>query len=142
MATLLLVALSIELRTTRIPNWLTLVGLVSGIVLAVFDNLWALHGTGFVLGLILGVGLYVRANAGAGLTKLLAAVGTVIGPVIPITTVFVTVVVQRFSALARRSSPPPELQYEGERRRDSVSGSILVSIGTVIGVALLYQPLK
>ena len=58
-AALLLVALSIELRTTRIPNWLTLVGLVSGIVLAVFGNLWTLHGTGFVLGLILGVGLYV-----------------------------------------------------------------------------------
>src|SRR5687767_2077545 len=76
-------ALATDLRARRIPNWLTggsaLVGLLAGF--------W-LHGppgglsalTGGLLGFALLLPFYALGGVGAGDVKLLAALGTLIGP--------------------------------------------------------------
>jgi prepilin peptidase CpaA len=73
----------IDFRTRRIPNWLTLSGVLLGLVLQT-----VLHGlpgllTGF-LGLLVGAGLFfipfALGGMGPGDVKLMAAVGAFLGP--------------------------------------------------------------
>ena len=72
-----------DVRTRRIPNWLTLVALLLGVA----GNTW-LHGPAGALtalaGAALGIGLllpfYAMGAIGAGDVKLLGALGAVLGP--------------------------------------------------------------
>src|SRR5215813_8749651 len=81
---LVVVAAVTDLRSRRIPNWLTLSGVLAGLGMNAFlaDRWW--QGLAFsLLGLLTGFGLYVvlyiiRAM-GAGDVKLMAAAGAIIG---------------------------------------------------------------
>jgi prepilin peptidase CpaA len=72
-----------DIRTRRIPNWLTLSGVLSGIGLN-----WFLYGTAGLRAAALGVGLalliyfplYLLRGMGAGDVKLMGAVGAIVGP--------------------------------------------------------------
>lgn len=72
-----------DLRQHRIPNWLTLAGLLLGIAMNVFlfgiAGLWtSLQGAG--LALLVYVPLFALRAMGAGDAKLMAAIGAITGP--------------------------------------------------------------
>jgi prepilin peptidase CpaA len=82
-AALVMAAAMTDLRSRRIPNWLTLAGLLSGLVL--HTAISGLQGFGLsLLGMLLGFGcyflLYCLRAMGAGDVKLMAAVGAMVGP--------------------------------------------------------------
>jgi prepilin peptidase CpaA len=94
-STLLLIALALaiaaavfDVREHRIPNWLTYPGIVLGLVLRgllLRGGLFGLKGLGSaVAGLLLAGGVmllfYVVRAMGAGDVKLMAAVGSLVGP--------------------------------------------------------------
>jgi prepilin peptidase CpaA len=79
---LVIVAAIWDIRTRRIPNWLTLSGVVLGVGLNTFlfetAGLWfSLKGLGLALGVYFV--LYLLHAMGAGDVKLMAAVGAVVG---------------------------------------------------------------
>jgi prepilin peptidase CpaA len=93
--TLLLIALALaitaaifDVREHRIPNWLTYPGIVLGLVLRAVllrGGLFGLKGLGSAIaGLMLGGGVmllfYMVRAMGAGDVKLMAAVGSLVGP--------------------------------------------------------------
>jgi prepilin peptidase CpaA len=76
-------AAALDLKTRRIPNWLSLSGVVLGVVLNVFlfetDGLWfSLKGLGLAFAVYFV--LYLLHGMGAGDVKLMSAVGAVAGP--------------------------------------------------------------
>jgi prepilin peptidase CpaA len=80
---LVLAAAAFDIRTRRIPNWLTAGGVLAGLALNIFLYP-VLPGLLFALkGLAVGLGVYVVLYAlramGAGDAKLMAAVGTLAG---------------------------------------------------------------
>jgi prepilin peptidase CpaA len=80
---LVIVAAIWDIRTRRIPNWLTLSGVVLGIALNTFlfelSGLWfSLKGLGVAFGVYFV--LYLLRAMGAGDVKLMAAVGAAAGP--------------------------------------------------------------
>ena len=80
---LLLAASGIDLATRRIPNWLCLIGLCTGLMLqALLEGAlgFGLGCAGAVMGLVVFLPLYVIATVGAGDVKLVAAVGAFVGP--------------------------------------------------------------
>lgn len=84
MATLLLLAAALDLRTQRIPNWLTVPGAALAIVYSAFvpfwphgGLLWSLGGAG--LGLLVFFPLYALRAMGAGDVKLMAMAGAFLG---------------------------------------------------------------
>lgn len=79
---LLATAIVTDLRSSRIPNWLTIPAMIFG--LAVHAWLHGLEGLLFGLyGLLVGAGLFLlihlSGNIGAGDVKLMAAVGAMVG---------------------------------------------------------------
>ena len=73
----------LDLKTRRIPNWLSLSGVALGVMLNVFlfesDGLWfSLKGLGLAFAVYFV--LYLIHAMGAGDVKLMAAVGAVAGP--------------------------------------------------------------
>jgi prepilin peptidase CpaA len=83
LAALVITAGTLDIRKRRIPNWLTVSGVVAGIAMNVFlyetQGLWfALQGLG--LALLLYFPLFAIRAMGAGDAKLMAAVGTLAGP--------------------------------------------------------------
>jgi prepilin peptidase CpaA len=73
----------VDIKTRRIPNWLSLSGIVLGIALNAFlfetDGLWfSLKGLGLAFAVYFV--LYLIHAMGAGDVKLMAAVGAVAGP--------------------------------------------------------------
>lgn len=82
MTATLLVAIVTDLRSYRIPNWLTIPAMATGLLgHALVDGfpgmLFSMKGLG--VGLALFLVLYVTGGMGAGDVKLLAAVGSFIG---------------------------------------------------------------
>ncbi len=81
---LLLTAAICDLRTRRIPNWLTVGGTTAALLYSLVAPphsgglLWALGGLGIGLGLMLP--LYLLRAMGAGDVKLMAMAGSFIGP--------------------------------------------------------------
>jgi len=81
---LVIVAAIWDIRTRRIPNWLTLLGMILGVALNMFlfektwDGLWfSLEGFGLAMGVYFV--LYLLHAMGAGDVKLMAAVGAAAG---------------------------------------------------------------
>ena len=78
-----LVAAAYDLRFRRIPNWVSLSGIVLGFgcntLLLGFDGLKS-AGLGFLCALAIYIPLYVIRGMGAGDVKLMAAVGAIAGP--------------------------------------------------------------
>jgi prepilin peptidase CpaA len=71
-----------DLRVRRIPNWLTLSGVILGFGLNGFlygSSGLLLSSRGFALGLVIYLGLYLIRAMGAGDAKLMAAVGATVG---------------------------------------------------------------
>ncbi len=80
---LVLAAAGSDLRTRRIPNWITVPGAALGFVLQAYSGgfrgaLESLAGSG--LGLAIFIALYVAGGMGAGDVKLFSAVGALTGP--------------------------------------------------------------
>ena len=74
---------ALDLRTRRVPNWLTLGVTVLGMTLAaahVTDRSIAAALGGFALGLLLMLPGHIVGATGAGDVKLFAAVGSLLGP--------------------------------------------------------------
>jgi prepilin peptidase CpaA len=72
-----------DLRFRRIPNWLVLAGLVLGFCVNTVLFGWAglrLAGLGFGLALLIYMPLHLLRAMGAGDVKLMAAVGSLVGP--------------------------------------------------------------
>lgn len=72
----------LDLRTRRIPNWLTISGLIAGVALNLILDGWhgvvrSLEGAGLALGLLLP--LVLLRGLGAGDWKLMGAVGALMG---------------------------------------------------------------
>ena len=78
------VAIFTDLRSRRIPNWLTVPGLLSGVLIHALIGGW--HGTLFALkgaglALLILLPLVIMRALGAGDWKLMGAVGAFVGPV-------------------------------------------------------------
>src|SRR5947207_13865512 len=72
-----------DLRTRKIPNWITATGALLGFALQVWYG--GLHGAaasleGAVLGLGIFIALFITGGMGAGDVKLFSAVGALAGP--------------------------------------------------------------
>jgi prepilin peptidase CpaA len=80
---LVLIAALTDLRSRRIPNWLTVSGVLGGLLLqtaiAGFSGFKA-SATGMMLGFAAYFALYALRAMGAGDVKLMAAVGAILGP--------------------------------------------------------------
>ncbi|MGZ5181067.1 MAG: prepilin peptidase [Ramlibacter sp.] len=89
---LLVVAGAIDWRTSRIPNWLTVGGMVLGLAISAAKGATPLaglgHGAGgLALGLLLPLPLYAMRILGAGDVKLMAAVGAFLGALLTLSAV-------------------------------------------------------
>jgi prepilin peptidase CpaA len=81
LAIMLTIAVYIELKERRIPNWLTLSGMALGLLFAYFHGGQALASS--ILGLAIGFGFlfifYVFGGVGGGDVKLMGAAGALMG---------------------------------------------------------------
>ena len=98
------VAATLDWRSRRIPNWLTVPGVVAGITLHSVLQGWhgagfALAGTGLALVLLLPL-VYLRA-IGAGDWKLMGAVGALVGWRVFLVVLFCSIFVAGFMAVAQ-----------------------------------------
>jgi len=72
-----------DLKSRRIPNWLVLAGLATGVILnGYFSGAAGIASAvfGAMVGAALFMGIYLAGGMGAGDVKLLAAVGAIVGP--------------------------------------------------------------
>jgi prepilin peptidase CpaA len=102
LAAVLVTAIWTDLRTSRIPNWLTF----SAMGFALVEHAWfgGLHGLMFgILGLGVGLGLFfilfISGGIGAGDVKLMAAVGATLGLYGALITGFLTIMAGGIYAL-------------------------------------------
>lgn len=89
---LLVVAAVIDWRSSRIPNWLTVGGMVLGLAISTMKGPTLLaglgHGAGgLALGLLLPMPLYAMRILGAGDVKLMAMVGSFLGALLALNAV-------------------------------------------------------
>ncbi|WP_339727479.1 prepilin peptidase [uncultured Gimesia sp.] len=138
---LLCVSIWFELRTRRIPNWLTLAGVITGFVISAIDQQWSLHLSGFFLGAVIGVFAWGKGFASAGFVKLLIALSTIMGPVVALVSLILGGLLTICGYLYHKFKVPPELEYEEEQTSDGlVKGSLFLLVVTLFGLLLLYQP--
>jgi len=93
-----------DLRTRKIPNWLTVSGFVLGVALHTWMLGWhgtakSLEGTGLALGLLLP--LVLMRALGAGDWKMMGAIGALLGPLMMIFVLLASVLVTGVMALFR-----------------------------------------
>jgi prepilin peptidase CpaA len=101
---LTLAAATLDWRTRRIPNWLTVPALFAGIALHSVLNGW--HGTlfaleGAALALLILVPPVTIRVLGAGDWKLMGVVGALMGPVLMLFILFVSILVAGLMALVQ-----------------------------------------
>ncbi len=118
---LVMLAAAHDVRTRRIPNFLLILGCVAGILLNIWNNGWygaALSTGGFAVGLLLMLPGYLFRFTGGGDVKLLAAVGSLLGPkAIAYAFVFsmiagaIVAVLQGVHAWAIQGAPSPFARY-------------------------------
>lgn len=80
---LTVVAAVYDIRFRRIPNWLVLIGLLCGIALNTFLFEWSglrLSLLGLAFAFLVYFPLYLLRGMGAGDVKLMAAIGSMVGP--------------------------------------------------------------
>jgi prepilin peptidase CpaA len=81
--TLVTVAAAFDIRSRRIPNWLTAAGVVLGVALNTFQSpIWTglrFSLTGLLLALVIYMALYALRAMGAGDVKLMAAIASLVG---------------------------------------------------------------
>lgn len=102
--TLTLSAALLDWRSRRIPNWLTVSGLLLGI--AVHSVLSGWHGTllaleGASLALVILLPLVLLRGLGAGDWKLMGAVGAMLGPILFLFVLFASVLASGLMAIAQ-----------------------------------------
>ena len=89
------IAVMTDLKTHRIPNWLTLTMAMAGLVLQFWFGQWnglMLAMTGLTVGLLCFLPLHLFGAMGAGDVKLLAGVGTLLGPWAVFVTALLTII--------------------------------------------------
>jgi prepilin peptidase CpaA len=125
-ATIAIVAAGFDYRERRVPNWLTLTGVVAGIALnsglAHFVGLWTSL-EGFGLALLIYLPLYMLRGVGGGDLKLMAALGAIVGPKNWITIFLLTALLGGVAALC-------VVIYEGRLLRT------LRNVGLILGSLL------
>jgi prepilin peptidase CpaA len=167
---LVLTAAVFDLRSNRIPNWLTLSGLLLALALNVFlfelPGLWySLKGLGLAFGIYFV--LYLLRGMGAGDVKLMAAIGAAAGPWNWLGILFLTAILGGIAALAlafakqrvhktlwnmalmlqslRYGHAPyrdnPELDVQNEQAL-RLPHAVIIAVGTLafIGSALIWAP--
>ena len=128
LSALVIVAAFWDIRTRRIPNWLTLTGLILGFALNMFlferpleGLLYSMKGFGLALGIYMV--LYVLHAMGAGDVKLMAAVGATVGAANWFGIMLLTSVLGAVAGLAL-------VMFKGRLRRTLVNvGIIVTSLG-------------
>jgi len=95
----ILVAAIWDLRFRRIPNWLTVPALVLGVALHLYLGTWGEAAFGFGLAVVIYLPLWLAGGRGAGDLKLMAALGTILGPTIWIQLFVLTAVIGAVWAL-------------------------------------------
>jgi prepilin peptidase CpaA len=103
LATLLVLAVYVDIRTSRIPNWLTFAAMASGLFAHVLleglqGAIFGLSGLG--TGLIVFFIFYCLGDMGAGDVKLMGAVGVIVGPYGALVTGLLSVMAGGIYALA------------------------------------------
>lgn len=140
-------------RARRIPNWLTVAGLLAGVAL----NSPGSAAKGFGIALLVYVPLYALRAVGGGDLKLMAAMGALVGPEVWLVLFVLQAVLggvaalvlviakgrlrQTFSNIGHilRSAPRAEAPYERRPELDIADeGAITMPRGTVIMVATLF----
>lgn len=69
-----------DLRSRRIPNWLTMTGLALGAVMQTYQGTWREAVFGFLLATVIYLPLWLAGGRGGGDLKLMAALGVLLGP--------------------------------------------------------------
>jgi prepilin peptidase CpaA len=121
-AVVVLAAAATDIRSRRIPNWLTLSGVIAGIAAN-----WTISGLPglktSLSGLALGFGvyfvLYCLRAMGAGDVKLMAAVGAIVGPASWIAVFFATAIAGGVLALV--------LMIRKKRVRETLGNSLFIT---------------
>jgi Flp pilus assembly protein protease CpaA len=130
----LVLAIVIEYRSDKIPNWLTLVMALGGVGLALYDGAWGLHLLGFLTAFGLGIFGWLLGSTKAGFAKLLAAVGATTNPlfaVILVACVFAFGVAFRLFAPSANDAPTSHRQP-----RPYTRGSVVLAAGTLVTVGI------
>ena len=130
LAGLVLAAGFTDLKTRRIPNWLTVSGVLSGLAVNAF--LYGFNGLGrSAAGLFLAFGIYIILYAlramGAGDVKLMAGVGAIVGAGDWFGIFLITAVIGGISALA--------LILWRKRTRKTFS-----NVGFILGEMMHFRP--
>lgn len=127
---LLAVSWVIEFRTRRIPNKLVLLGLLAGIGLAVWHHSWQ----GSVWGIGVGIAAWHFGLAGGGFEKMMIVVGLIGGPLVPITSAILSVLLY-ISVETRKAAQSPQERVDTPRNFE-VMGTPVVVLATVLSLII------